>query len=366
MGCTSRIALAGSVTLIAITALITGVHSVKAQSSPVKTTKIAATSNIRRFADGKPDLTGYWSNSTVTPLERPDALADKEFISDNSAAILEKNGNRSDATRGGAAGGRRGGAGGSANVGDYNALWYEQDKKVLANKRTSILTDPANGKIPPLTTEAGKWLEEQRRYFDAHPADGPESFDNITRCITWISSGPPMLPTFYNNNYQLLQTKDKVVIVAEMIHDARIIPLDGSAHGSVRQWMGDSRGHWEGDTLVVETTNFNGKRALLGGRVTEGQVGPQGGGGRSGVGRPDSRMRIVERFTRTAPDILLYQFTVDDPGTYTKPWSGEIPMRAAQGPLYEYACHEGNYALADILSGARAEEKQAANNKKSK
>ena len=159
-----------------------------------------------------------------------------------------------------------------------------------------------------------------------------------------------MLPTFYNNNYQLVQTRDYVAILAEMIHDVRVIPLDGRPHGNVRQWMGDSRAHWEGDILVVETTNFNGKRGWFGTPMTE------GGGGK----RPDEKMRVIERFTRTAPDVLLYQFTVDDPGMYTKPWSGEIPMRSMNGPVYEYACHEGNRALPNTLSVARALERKAA------
>lgn len=193
-----------------------------------------------------------------------------------------------------------------------------------------------------------------------------------------------MLPTFYNNNYQFVQGKDTLAIVAEMIHDARIVHIGNDPHANpaIRQWMGDSSAHWEGDTLVVETTNFNGKRNLLGGRtVTEEPIaddqapagdaagangarggraarGGGGGGGRSGAGRMDQQMKVTERFTRTSKDILLYQFTVDDPITYTAKWSGEIPLRTVDGPLYEYACHEGNYAMVDILSGARKHEQE--------
>ena len=204
--------------------------------------------------------------------------------------------------------------------------------------------------MPPLTPEAQKKFDADQAYHKQHPHDGPEDMTTIERCITWISSGPPMLPTFYNNNYQIVQTHDHLIILVEMIHDVRIIPLDGRPQGNIPQWMGDSRGHWEGNTLVVETTNFNGKRGWFGTPMTE------GGGGR----RPDVKMRVIERFTRTAPDILLYQFTIDDPGTYTKPWSGEIPMRSFPGPVYEYACHEGNYGMQLILSGARSDEKNAA------
>jgi len=236
-------------------------------------------------------------------------------------------------------------------VGDYNAAFKEDSRWIVSTKRTSIITDPKDGRMPPLTPEARKRFEADQDYHKQHPHDGAEDMTTIERCITWISSGPPMLPTFYNNNYQLVQTRDYVAILTEMIHDVRVIPLDGRPHGNVRQWMGDSRGHWEGDTLVVETINFNGKRGWFGTPMTE------GGGGK----RPDEKMRVIERFTRTAPDILLYQFTVDDPGMYTKPWSGEIPMRSMNGPVYEYACHEANYAMVNILSGSRTEEREAAN-----
>jgi hypothetical protein len=321
---------------------------------------------VPRTADGKPDLQGFWTNVTVTPLERPANLADKEFLSAEDAVALEVNGNRDDNRRS-AGGGRGGGAAGPGGVGDYNALWYDQGKKVLPNRRTSIVTEPKEGKIPALTADAQAKIKENRDYAAQHPLDGPEDLDTIERCITWISSGPPMLPTFYNNNYQIVQTPDYIAILVEMVHDVRIIPIDGKPHSDpkIRQWMGDSRGHWEGDTLVVETTNFNGKRAFLGGgRTSEGSpaVGGNpatGNGGRSGGGRTDQQMKVIERFTRTEKDTLMYQFTVIDPGTYVKPWSGEIPMQAMEGPIYEYACHEGNIAMFDILGGARKAEAEA-------
>lgn len=349
----------GSVALMAI-----WTEPLRSQQPPAPQHKPAAKHwTVPRTADGKPDLQGYWTNVTVTPLERPANLSGKEFVSDEDAKNLEISGNRDDARRA-AAGGRGGGAAGPGGVGDYNALWYDQDKKVLSNHRTSIVTDPKDGRIPALTPEAQAKMQANREYARQHPLDGPEDLDTIERCITWISSGPPMLPTFYNNDYQIVQTPDYIAILVEMVHDVRLIPLDGRPHSDpkVQQWMGDSRGHWEGDTLVVETTNFNGKRGFLGGgRTSEGGPGaggnPGGGnGGRSGGGRTDEHMKVIERFTRTAKDTLLYQFTVMDPGTYVKPWSGEIPMHSIDGPIFEYACHEGNYAMFDILSGARKQE----------
>jgi len=311
-----------------------------AQAPPAKSTTWTAP----RLPDGRPDLSGYWSNNTIAPLERPAALAGKEFVSADEARALERE--ASERTRAS----DRQAIERPSEVGDYNAAFKEDSKWALANGRTSIITDPKDGRMPPLTPEARKKFEADQAYHTAHPHDGPEDMTTIERCITWISSGPPMLPTFYNNNYHIVQTRDYLTINVEMIHDVRIIPLDGRPHGNITQWAGDSRGHWEGNTLVVETINFNGKRGWFGTPMTE------GGGGR----RPDAKMRVIERFTRTAPDILLYQFTVDDPGTYTQPWSGEIPMRSFAGPVYEYACHEGNYGMQIILSGARSDEKNAA------
>ena len=296
-----------------------------------------------RLPDGKPDLSGYWSNNTATPLERPVALATKEFLTDEEAKRLEIESR--DRTRAS----DRQKTERPNEVGDYNAIFKEDGRWALPNKRSSIITEPKDGRMPRLTPEAQKKFDADQQYHKLHPHDGPEDMTTIERCITWITSGPPMLPTFYNNNYQLIQTHDSVMIVAEMIHDTRIIPLDGRPHENIPQWTGDSRGHWEGDTLVVETVNFNGRRGWFGTPMTE------GGGGK----RPDQKMKVIERFTRTAADILLYQFTVDDPGIFTQPWSGEIPMRAVSGPIYEYACHEGNYGMPLILTGARADEQKA-------
>jgi len=223
-------------------------------------------------------------------------------------------------------------------------------------RRTSIITDPPDGKFPPLTPEAQKKFAADQEHHKLHPHDGPEDLSTLERCITWITSGPPMLPTFYNNNYQIIQTKDHVMIMTEMVHDVRIIPVDGRPHSGIRQWKGDSIGRYEGDTLVVETINFNGKRGWFG------TPGTEGGGER----RPDQQMKVIERFTRIAPEVLRYQFTVDDPGTYTKPWSGEIDMQTLKSPMVEYACLEGDQGMELILKGARADEKAAAEAAKKK
>ncbi|HEX5228464.1 MAG TPA: hypothetical protein VFW44_12170, partial [Bryobacteraceae bacterium] len=184
-------------------------------------------------------------------------------------------------------------------------------------------------------------VQETRSWMDAHSTDGPEGRSLGERCLLWYTAGPPMLPGPYNNNFQILQTADQVVIVNEMIHDARVIPLDGSPHlpAGIRQWRGDSRGHWDGNTLVVDTTNFSGEYSFRG---------------------SDRNLHLTERFRRTSPDTLLYEFTVDDPTVFSKPWTAQLTVTKTKGPMFEYACHEGNYAMVDILAGARAAEKRAA------
>ena len=333
-----------------------------AKARPAAKTGASRGWTVPRTPDGKPDLQGLWTNATVTPLERPDGA--KEFATAEELAALEKRGNRdeqarADAERGTPAAGApairprrpRAAAASATTTPSGGSL----GKKALENSRSSIITGPS-GKLPH-TPETVQRLAANREYERLHPADGPEFRDNIERCLSWITSGPPMLPTFYNNTYQIYQTPKTVAILVEMIHDVRLIHLDGAAHSSpaVRQWMGDSRGHWEGDTLVVETVNINSKRGYIG-----------GGGGRSGIAPNNDKMKVTERFTRTDADTIMYQFTVENPGTYTGPWSGEIPMKSTDEPLYEYACHEGNYAMHDILSGARADEAAAAKSKEKK
>ena len=288
-----------------------------------------------RTADGQPDLQGIWTNATVTPLERPAELAGKPvFASDQEAAEFAKKAveatnadNRNiprelDVARA------------------YNQFWYDRGTDVVGTKRTSLIVDPPDGHIPPLTPQGQKRADDFAQMRAAHPADGPENRTLNERCIRWATAGPPMLPGPYNNNYQIVQAPGYVIIVVEMIHDARIIPIDGRPHlpKNVKSWLGDARGHWEGNTLVVETTNF----------------------------RPDATYRntipeslhLTERFTRISPDTIDYQFRVDDPSTFTRPWTASIPMTKVPGPVYEYACHEGNYAMEGILAGARADEKK--------
>ena len=287
-----------------------------------------------RTLDGQPDLQGIWNNSTVTQLERPADLAGKEVFTPAEAVAYEKrlvdqsnvDKRPTDVDRDVAAA--------------YNQSWYDRGTHVVKTLRTSLITDPQDGKLPALTPDgqqrAAKLAEDRR----LHPADGPESRGLTERCILWPEAGPPMLPGPYNNNYQILQTKDQVTIVVEMIHEVRVIPLDGRPRlpNNVRQWMGDSRGHWEGNTLVVETANYTGKTRFRGTTRT---------------------MRLTERFTRTGADTILYEFTVNDPETYTKPWTAQVTMTKTAGPIFEYACHEGNYGMVGILAGARAGEKQA-------
>jgi hypothetical protein len=292
-----------------------------------------------RTPDGHPDLQGIWSNATVTPLERPDELAGKPVLTEQEAAAYEKQiveRNNVD---------RRQQVGTEADVAlAYNAAWYDRGSKVVTTRRTSLIVDPPDGRIPPLTPEAQKRALNRAEARRLHPADGPEDRSLNERCLLTVTTGPPMLPGPYNNNYQIVQTPGAVVILNEMVHDTRNIPTDGRPHlpQSVRQWKGDSVGHWEGDTLVVDTTNFNDRTNFRG----------------SG-----ENLRLVERFRRMDADTLLYEFTVDDPASFTRPWTAAIASTKAEGPIFEFACHEGNYGMLGILSGARADEKKAAESK---
>ncbi|MBV9396628.1 MAG: hypothetical protein JO062_01525 [Bryobacterales bacterium] len=295
-----------------------------------------AVSNYKapKTPDGKPDLQGIWTNVTITPLERPRDLADKAYFTEQEARAYEKQflqQNNADRREGGA----------QADLGRaYNDFWYDRGTKVVASRRTSLITDPPDGKIPPLTPEAQKRQADRAAAARGHQFDGPENRALSERCLVWPTAGPPMLPSFYNNNYQIVQAPGYVMVLVEMVHDVRIIPTDGRPHlpSNVREWFGDSRGHWEGDTLVVETTNFTDKSPFHG---------------------SDENMKLIEKFTRTGPDTILYEFTVNDPTVFTKPWTGQVPMNRMQGPIIEYACHEGNYAMSGMLAGARADEERS-------
>ena len=302
--------------------------------------KSSAAKPVPRLPDGHPDLQGVWSTATVTPFERPREFADKEFMTEAEAAAFEK------ATVARLNVDQRLGKGTDADVTlAYNDAWWDRGTRVVPTRRTSLIVDPPEGKMPALTEAGRKHAAAVLPYSGHQDGRNLDSwFDRglWERCIT---RGMPdvMLPTAYNNNFQIFQSSDSVGIVAEMIHDARIIPLDGRPHSHIRQWMGDSRGHWEGDTLVVDTTNFTDQTSFRG----------------SGA-----NLHMVERFQRIDADTLDYRLTVDDPTTFVRPWTIDLPSRKMAGVMYEYACHEGNYAMTHALLGSRVKEAEEAAKKK--
>jgi hypothetical protein len=280
---------------------------------------------------GDPDLQGLWTNATLTPFERPAAMSGKPVLTEQEATEFEK-----DTLQARDADNRAGGT--DADLGRaYNQFWYDRGTKVVGTRSTSLVVDPPEGRVPSLTPAAQQLADARAAARRRSPADGPEDRSLVERCILWPTAGPPMIPGGYNNNYQILQTPGYVVILIEMIHDVRIIPLDGRppVTPNIRQWMGNSRGRWDGTTLVVTTTNFTGKTNFRG---------------------TSENLRLVERFTRVDANTINYQFTVDDPATFTRSWAAAIPMTKTEGPIFEYACHEGNYGMTNLLSGARAEE----------
>ncbi|HEY4360559.1 MAG TPA: hypothetical protein VGN17_06305 [Bryobacteraceae bacterium] len=338
-------ALAGAV----VAFLAAPVHGQTAAQK--KTAAAPKASAIPRTADGHPDLSGVYSNASAVPLARPADLGAKEFYT----SVEEKaqlDAARAAATRGGGRGGRGGGA--AANIDPETGqpalqLHYDNTQFGLAggqklnapSLRTSILSGP-EGKLPAMTPEATKRTAERRAYAAAHQWDGPDSRPLAERCILWGAEGPPMLPEGYNSDLQIVQGPNGTVsIMQEMIHDARVIPADNSPHipAAIKQWFGDSRGHWEGDTFIVETTNFTDKTTLQNAATSD-------------------KLKVIEKFTRIDANTVKYEFTVDDPETWVKPWSGEVAMTKIDSPIYEYACHEGNYGMANNLSGQRAIEKK--------
>jgi len=292
--------------------------------------------------DGQPDLQGVWGFATLTPLERPNNLAGKQFFTEQEARDYEKqvlNETNRD---------RRDGPAETDVFRAYNDFWWDSGTKVVSTRRTSLIIDPPDGKVPALTPEGQKKASARAaaRISGASSAyDGPENRPLQERCLMWTTAGPPIMPSFYNNNIRIVQGPGYVGILNEMVHDVRIIPLDNRPHlpPNVRTWLGDSRGRWDGDTLVVDTTNLSDKNSFRG---------------------SDENMHLVERFTRSSDDTLIYQFTVDDETVFTKSWTAEIPMRKSDDPMFEYACHEGNYSLINVLAGARAAEKEVREQKK--
>jgi hypothetical protein len=287
-----------------------------------------------RTPDGQPDLQGIWTNATITPFERPASLGDRTFLTEEEAAALE----RQAASRREEDPAPRPG-----DVGSYNQFWFDSGERVVATKRTSLVIDPPDGRVP-LRPEA----EAARQAASAHEADSYELLSVWDRCITRGVPGG-MFPAGYNNAYQIIQTPGHVVILYEMIHEARIIPVDRRPHlpAHVRLWNGDSRGRWDGKTLVVDTTNYNDK----------GWIATQAAAGRiKGIPQTDS-LHVVERFTRIDANTIEYEATIDDPKIFTRPWTVSIPLhRDPAYRIYEYACHEGNHAVEGILRGARAQE----------
>jgi hypothetical protein len=306
-----------------------------AQSSQAPPAKPAATAPKKTYVQprtpwGEPDLQGKWSYATVTPLERPNGQASKEVLSQEEVAAIDQ-----DAKTGAD---RRDGGAEADLARAYNAYWYDRGKSI---GRTSLIIDPPDGRLPPLTAEGRRRQAEIAEQERTHPYDSWEDRPLQERCI--IYHGVPPLPTGYNNTYQIFQTPGYVAILDENIHDVRGVPLDGRPHlaPGIRQWNGDSRGHWEGDTLVVETTNYSPKTALKFPSAPE-------------------TLRAVERFTRVAADRIDYRFTITDPTTYTRPWTASIPLAGLPDyQIFEYACHEGNYSIRNVLSGARAQEASA-------
>jgi len=294
-----------------------------------------------RTAWGQADLQGIWDFRTITPLQRPEDAA--EFLTEEEAANLEQETIDRNRTLW-EADARRTEAGG--NVGGYNNFWLDSGTRPIETRRTSLIVDPGNGRLPALSANGRQRADARREYLAEHAFDAYTDRNTSDRCIVGFNAGPPITPLAYNQNMQLFQTPDHVVIYTEMVHTSRIVRLDSrlAIDDGIRLWSGDSRGHWEGDTLVVETANFNEERRWI----------PLGGVG-GGV-FTTAHMTLVERFTRLDGETLEYTFTLTDPDTWTAPWSLSMPMRRTDQPIFEYACHEGNYSMTNILGGKRMEE----------
>ena len=316
-----RDACRAALTLLAIVSLV-----------PLPAGAQEGATEAQRTPWGAPDLQGVWDFRTATPLERPEELAGRDVLTDEQAAeVVQRLAERW----------TRLAEGSETDPGAYNQFWFDYGTSVTDDRRTSLIVDPPDGRIPAFTAGGqarGTARRERRR---DHPADSWEDRGIAERCILGFNAGPPMESSAYNNIMQVFQTPGHVVILNEMVNDSRIVPLDGRAHlpGDVQQWRGDSRGRWEGDTLVIDTTNFTGKTSFRG----------------SGPG-----LHLVERLTRIDDETLQYEYTIDDPATFERPWSVAMPMKQSADPVFEYACHEGNYGMEGILAGARADEREAA------
>ena len=291
-----------------------------------------------RTAWGAPDLQGVWDFRTITPLQRPEDLGDKAFLTEEEAAERENAAVERDIELW-EADARRTEAGGS--VGGYNNFWMDRGTRVIGTRRTSLIIDPPNGRLPEMTEEGQARQAAGRGSFSTEIQASYTDFSNADRCLMGFNAGPPITPGGYNQNVQIFQTPDEVVLLTEMVHTVRVVPLDErpGIDESVEQWSGVSRGYWDGDTLVVETANFDVDRNWRG---------------------ASANMRLEERFTRLDDGTLEYEYTVNDPETWVAPWTVNLPMERNDLPLFEYACHEGNYSMETMLTGARTEDAAAA------
>ena len=314
----------------------------------------AGQAEVPRTPWGAPDIGGVWDFRSITPMERPDDLADQEFLTEEEAArleqetlarnqeLLDRPAQRTTVTE-------SVDSGENGAPGFYNNFWLDRGTTTVGTRRTSLIVDPPNGRMPAFTPEAEARQAALRAAREGVVTHAPTPGGWVEdlganglqlRCITGFNAGPPMTPGGYNNNVQIFQTEGFVALLNEMNHNVRFVPLDGREHVELPQWTGDSRGRWEGDTLVVETVSFLRETSFSSGRT-------------------DANLHLTERFTRVSPDVLMYEATIDDPTVWTRPWTYQVPMSFNEEPLYEYACHEGNYGLENILAGARAEEAEA-------
>ena len=320
--------LVATLSILAITVMI-----------PASATGQSRTWTPPRTPDGKPDIQGTFTFSTITPLQRPEALGSKDVLTAEEAAAFEASENKRlnrdlfDPEKGAPSAGYAPRSQGG--VLSYNEFWYERGSQVTEDRRTSLIVDPPDGRIPFTAATRARNAEQAVRNASSF-ADNYEDRSLTERCILGFNSGPPMISGTYNNNVQIVQSPGYVVIFSEMIHEARIIPTDGRPHGTIPRWTGDSRGRWDGDTLVVETVNFRRETSLPGSTAAT---------------------RLVERFTRADPKTVRYEFAVTDPTSYTRPWTAVMPLRAIDELIYEYACHEANYGMRGILTAARAKDK---------
>jgi hypothetical protein len=305
-----------------------------------------------RLPDGTPDLQGVWDFRTLTPLQRPNDRADQTLLTTEEIAEIEENSRQAaiDADQPSEVRTEPLPVGG--NVGGYNNYWFDRGAGVVDGGRTALITDPPTGRVPEShpgvshqATEDGESQRPIRFRVGGNGSDGPEDRGLAERCLLGFNTGPPIVPGGYNQNIQIFQTADHVVILNEMVHDSRIVPLDGRDQlpDHMRQWLGSSRGRWDGDTLIVETTRFTDQTASFAPSV------------RSSVGS-GTTLHLTERFRRLDNETLLYEFTVNDPDTWTTPFTAALPMKRGRAPMFEYACHEGNYGMLNLLTGARMEE----------